>query len=112
MGQVVGTPAFMPPEQAEGRLDRVGVASDVFSLGATLYCLLTGHAPYGGTDVLAQARRGEVVPARQQKRSVPAALEAVRQGNGEEAGRSLPDREGGGRGGAAVAGRRAGVGAP
>jgi serine/threonine-protein kinase len=77
MGQVVGTPAFMPPEQAEGRLDRVGVASDVLSLGATLYCLLTGQAPYNGPDVLAQARQGEVEPARQCERSVPAALEAV-----------------------------------
>jgi tetratricopeptide (TPR) repeat protein/tRNA A-37 threonylcarbamoyl transferase component Bud32 len=77
MGQLVGTPAYMPPEQAEGRLDRVGVASDVFALGATLYCLLTGQAPYGGEDVNAQAQRGEVVPARQRKASVPAALEAV-----------------------------------
>jgi tetratricopeptide (TPR) repeat protein/tRNA A-37 threonylcarbamoyl transferase component Bud32 len=77
MGQVVGTPAYMPPEQAEGRLDCVGVASDVFSLGATLYNLLTGQAPYSGEDVLAQARRAEVVPARQRKASVPVALEAV-----------------------------------
>jgi serine/threonine-protein kinase len=77
LGQVVGTPAYMPPEQAEGRLDRVGTASDVFALGATLYCLLTGQPPHRGPDVLDQARRGEVVPARQRKRSVPAALEAV-----------------------------------
>jgi serine/threonine-protein kinase len=77
LGQVVGTPAFMPPEQAEGRLDQLGPRSDVFALGATLYSLLTGHAPYGGPDALAQAQRGEVVPARQRKRSVPAALEAV-----------------------------------
>jgi serine/threonine-protein kinase len=77
LGQVVGTPAFMPPEQAEGRLDQMGPRSDVFALGATLYSLLTGEAPYGGPDILAQARRAEVVPARQRKRSVPAALEAV-----------------------------------
>jgi serine/threonine-protein kinase len=77
MGQVIGTPAYMAPEQAEGRLDRVGVGSDVFALGGTLYCLLTGQGPYVGEDVLGQARRGEVVPARQRKRSVPAALEAV-----------------------------------
>jgi serine/threonine protein kinase/DNA-binding SARP family transcriptional activator len=77
MGQVVGTPAYIPPEQAEGRLDRVGVASDVFALGATLYALLTGHAPYEGDDVLGQARRAEALPARWRKRSVPAALEAV-----------------------------------
>jgi Flp pilus assembly protein TadD/tRNA A-37 threonylcarbamoyl transferase component Bud32 len=77
VGQVVGTPGFMPPEQAQGQHDRVGVASDVFSLGATLYTLLTGQAPYSGEDVLAQARRGEIVPARQRKRSVPPALEAI-----------------------------------
>jgi tetratricopeptide (TPR) repeat protein/tRNA A-37 threonylcarbamoyl transferase component Bud32 len=77
MGQVVGTPAYMPPEQAEGRHDRVGMASDVFALGGTLYALLTGAAPYSGADVLAKARRGEVVPARQRNASVPAALEAV-----------------------------------
>jgi tetratricopeptide (TPR) repeat protein len=77
LGQVVGTPAFMPPEQAEGRIDRVGLASDVFALGATLYHLLVGQPPYTGADVLDQARCGEVTPARQRKRSVPAALEAV-----------------------------------
>jgi tRNA A-37 threonylcarbamoyl transferase component Bud32 len=75
LGQVVGTVAFMPPEQARG--ERVGFASDVFSLGATLYCLLTGHPPYCGPDALAQARRGEVVPARQRNSQVPAVLEAV-----------------------------------
>jgi serine/threonine-protein kinase len=77
MGQVVGTPAYMSPEQAEGRLDRLGPASDVFSLGATLYALLTGQAPYHGHDVLDQARRADVVPARQLMRSVPPALEAM-----------------------------------
>ncbi len=77
MGQVVGTPAYMPPEQAAGRQDQVGTASDVFALGATLYCLLTGQAPYSGTDALIQAAMAEFVPVRQRKRSVAAALEAV-----------------------------------
>ena len=77
IGQAVGTPAFMPPEQAAGQLDQVGIASDVFALGATLYCLLTGQAPYGGTGALRNAIMAESVPARQRKRSVPAALEAV-----------------------------------
>jgi hypothetical protein len=77
IGQVVGTPAFMPPEQARGTLDQIGPRSDVFSLGATLYCLLTGHAPYSGADTLSQAATGEVVPAQQRKGSVPPALEAV-----------------------------------
>ncbi len=51
-GEVVGTPSFMPPEQAQGRADLIGPVSDVYSLGATLYFLLTGVAPFGGGDVL------------------------------------------------------------
>jgi serine/threonine-protein kinase len=77
MGQVIGTPAYMPPEQAEGILDRMGPQSDVFALGATLYSLLTGQPPYHGDDALGQARRAEWVPARQRNRSVPAALDAI-----------------------------------
>ncbi|NUM53740.1 MAG: protein kinase [Candidatus Hydrogenedentes bacterium] len=48
-GTALGTPAYMPPEQAEGRIDEIDERSDVYSLGAVLYELLTGHAPYGGT---------------------------------------------------------------
>jgi serine/threonine-protein kinase len=77
MGQVVGTAGFMPPEQATGRVDQVGPASDVFALGATLYCLITGQPPYTGADALLQAALAEPPPARQRNRSAPAALEAV-----------------------------------
>ncbi|HZJ69418.1 MAG TPA: serine/threonine-protein kinase, partial [Planctomycetota bacterium] len=45
-GDVLGTPAYMPPEQAAGQLERMGPPSDVYALGAMLYHLLTGHAPY------------------------------------------------------------------
>ncbi len=78
-GQVVGTPAFMPPEQARGDNAHVGVASDVWALGATLYEVLTGQPPYRGSrdEVLALARAGQVRPARQVNARVPAALEAV-----------------------------------
>lgn len=45
-GTVAGTPAYMPPEQALGKIDDVGSWSDVFSLGAVLYTILAGRPPY------------------------------------------------------------------
>jgi serine/threonine-protein kinase len=79
-GSAMGTPAFMSPEQAAGRLDDLSPASDVYSLGATLYAVLTGRAPFAGSgkgDVLQQVQRGEFPPPRQVQPAVPAALDAV-----------------------------------
>jgi eukaryotic-like serine/threonine-protein kinase len=60
-GEVVGTPAYMPPEQAYGLHDETDERSDVFAIGATLYHVLTGQAPYDASadsvDTIAVARR-------------------------------------------------------
>ena len=50
-GSALGTPAYMSPEQARGDLDALGPRSDVYCLGATLYCLLTGKAAFEGDDL-------------------------------------------------------------
>jgi serine/threonine-protein kinase len=77
-GAVVGTPSYMAPEQAGGQA--VGVAADVYGLGATLYHLLAGRAPFGGgggVDILLRVVQGQSRPAREVNPSVPAALSAV-----------------------------------
>jgi Protein kinase domain len=51
-GSILGTPGFWPPEQAEGRLEALGPASDVYGLGATLYAALTGQAPFAGESLI------------------------------------------------------------
>lgn len=65
-GQVMGTPAYMSPEQAAGRLDLVGPCADVYSLGAVLYELLCGRPPFDGTvgEVLWQVQAEEPPPPR------------------------------------------------
>jgi serine/threonine-protein kinase len=79
-GEVLGTPAYMSPEQAAGRWHEVGPASDIYSLGATLYALLTNQAPFTGTNprkVLRQVEAGGFPPPRQVNPATPRALEAV-----------------------------------
>ncbi len=79
-GTTIGTPEYMSPEQAAGHIDRLGPASDVYSLGATLYCILTGSPPFRDADVgrmLRAVQEGRFPPPRRVNRSVDPALEAV-----------------------------------
>jgi CRP-like cAMP-binding protein len=56
-GRVMGTPAFMAPEQALGHDDQYGERTDVFGLGAVLYAILTGGSPFGGGDLAEAIKR-------------------------------------------------------
>lgn len=78
-GIAIGTPAFMSPEQASGRLDLVGPHSDVYGLGATLFSLLTGQPPFSpaAEDILQRVREGQHPRPREINKGVPAALEAI-----------------------------------
>jgi serine/threonine protein kinase/tetratricopeptide (TPR) repeat protein len=80
LGSWLGTPSFMSPEQAAGRIDLVGPASDVYSLGATLYNLLTGKPAFEGSDlhtVLSQVQEGIFPSPRNVEPRIDPALEAV-----------------------------------
>jgi serine/threonine-protein kinase len=79
-GSALGTPAFMSPEQAAGDLDRLGPRSDVYALGATLYCLLTGKPPFEGNDpgaILSGVQQGDFLPPRAVDPTIDRALEVV-----------------------------------
>ena len=80
MGSAVGTPAYMSPEQAAGRWDVTGPASDVYNLGAMLYALLTGRAPLekgNWPEMQQKIQRGLFPRPREVKADVPRPLEAV-----------------------------------
>ena len=98
---VVGTPAFMSPEQAAGKLEELGPATDTYSLGATLYALLTNRPPFQGpvVEVVGQVERGAWVPAA-----------SVERGGASGAGRDLPQGDGAASGGTVRVGAGAGGG--
>jgi WD40 repeat protein/tRNA A-37 threonylcarbamoyl transferase component Bud32 len=77
-GSVVGTPSYMPPEQARGEI--VDERADVYALGALLYKVLVGHAPYAGAssaDVLEQVKGGPPLPVDQREPGTPPDLAAI-----------------------------------
>ena len=81
-GEAIGTPGYMPPELALGQLHLVDERSDVFSLGAMLYAMLTLTRPYTGRDaqtILQKMLKGPVMPARERApdRNIPIDLEAI-----------------------------------
>ena len=79
LGHVMGTPAYMSPEQAQGLNDQLRSSTDIYSLGAILYKLLTNQHPANGTvdETLTQVIAGKILPPREIDPSIPAPLEAI-----------------------------------
>ena len=79
-GQAIGTPSYMPPEQAAGERDRIDFRCDVYSLGAVLYSCLTGRPPFQGSTAVAtvmQVINDDVAPPRMLNAEVPKDLDTI-----------------------------------
>ncbi len=79
-GQVMGSPGFMAPEQADGRIEDVDALSDVWSLGAMLYYMLSFEKPIDGEsvrEIVINTAKGKIIPLRKKARNVPKELESI-----------------------------------
>lgn len=78
--QIIGTPKYMAPEQAQARHDDVGPEADVYALGVILYEMLAGRTPYDGetdVEVLRLSIEGNMTLPRSLRREIPRDLEAI-----------------------------------
>jgi serine/threonine protein kinase len=79
-GAILGSPSYMAPEQAAGKISQVGPATDIYALGAILYEILTGRPPFSGEswlDTLDRVRFQPVVPPSRWRADVPDNLERI-----------------------------------
>jgi predicted Ser/Thr protein kinase len=79
-GAVMGTPAYMPPEQARGELDQIDPQSDVYSLGATIYAVLCRKQPFSGQnpmEILMKACNEQPTSPRSLNAAIPEEVEAI-----------------------------------
>jgi serine/threonine protein kinase len=79
LGEILGTPAYMSPEQVAGEVEKIGPASDLYSLGVILFELLTGRRPFQGTIavVLGQILRDPVPPPSSFRSGLDARIESI-----------------------------------
>ena len=79
-GEIVGTPSYMPPEQAQCKVDEINAVSDVYSLGAILYAMLTGRPPFQSAnqlDTLHQVVHEKALAPRKLNSKIPSDMETI-----------------------------------